>query len=401
MRRMAGAGAALAAAAALVVGAGGAGAARTPAHAAQWTVATVATGLDSPRGLVFASDGTLYVAEAGHGGDVCTSAGPLGEHCIGTSSQVTKVDPASGTLTPVVKGLFSRSVTLEGITGIDGVSAWGGKLLGAITSFPEQYDDWSCDGQPADCGAVLAAAKAQAGKLVRFTPGGTWTPVADVGVHDIGVMERFPGLAGPDVGPGPNSNPYGVLALPTGAWVADSGSDLLDWIPDSGDIDVAGVVPPPPPGGFPADGVPTCLALVDGNLYAGDLAGRVWTRPTRGGSLTPIEVPVNDASGKALLHHVTGCAADEDGNLYFVDMWGTPGPPIPAGPESAAGTGSVVELAHGGAASVLATGLDFPNGIAVAKDGSVYVSVGSTCTAQGTPFPYCAQGGKIVRLVSG
>jgi sugar lactone lactonase YvrE len=57
-----------------------------------------------------------------------------------------------------------------------------------------------------------------------------------------------------------------------------------------------------------------------------------------------------------------------------------------------------VEIAAGGTASVLARGLMFPNGIALARDGSLYVSVGSTCTAQGTPFPYCANGGGIVRL---
>jgi hypothetical protein len=40
----------------------------------------------------------------------------------------------------------------------------------------------------------------------------------------------------------------------------------------------------------------------------------------------------------------------------------------------------------------------FPNGIARADDGSLYVTVGSTCTAQGSPFPYCAAGGGVVRI---
>jgi hypothetical protein len=101
---------------------------------------------------------------------------------------------------------------------------------------------------------------------------------------------------------------------------------------------------------------------------------------------------------RRLLHHVTGCAADGQGDIFFVDMWGTPGPPIPAGPGSAAFTGSVVELAPDGTATVLVRGLNFPNGIAVARDGSLYVTVDSTCSAQGSPFPYCAAGGGIVRL---
>jgi sugar lactone lactonase YvrE len=49
---------------------------------------------------------------------------------------------------------------------------------------------------------------------------------------------------------------------------------------------------------------------------------------------------------------------------------------------------------------VIASGLNFPNGIAIARDGSLYLTVGSTCTAVGTPFPYCASGGGIVRIVA-
>jgi len=81
-------------------------------------------------------------------------------------------------------------------------------------------------------------------------------------------------------------------------------------------------------------------------------------------------------------------------------MWGTPGPPIPAGPMSVANTGSVVELRTDGSAEVVAAGLDFPNGIAIAKDGSLYVTTKSICTAQGTPLPSCGQGGQLVHLRS-
>ena len=137
------------------------------------------------------------------------------------------------------------------------------------------------------------------------------------------------------------------------------------------------------------------MTVTRGNLYAASLSGGLWKR---GGSFTPTNVPVTDASGKSLIHHVTGCASDKAGDIFLVDMWGTPGPPVPAGPASTAGTGSVVELSANGVASVLASSLDFPNGIAVAADGSLYVTVGSTCTATGTPFPYCANGGSIVRV---
>jgi len=357
-----------------------------------WKLTPVTTGLDSPRGLAFTADGNLLVAEAGHGGDVCVPS-PLGPHCTGLTSQISTVDTTSGTHTPLVTGLYSRSVQMEGITGIDGIAVNGGRTLGAITAYPQELSSLTCNGQPADCPQVLAAARAQAGQLIELTSGGSFKPVAGLGSHDFGWAASNPGFSKEP----PNSNPYGVFtSLSGGAYVADAGANLLVYVAPDGTITEDSALAPPAPGGFPADTVPTCVTVMRGNLYAGSLSGRLWKR---GGSFTPTEVPVTDASGKSLLHHVTGCVSDDKtGTIYLVDMWGTPGPPIPAGPQSAAGTGSVIALSAKGAATVLASGLDFPNGIARAKDGSLYVTVGSTCTAVGTPFPYCAKGGGIIRL---
>jgi hypothetical protein len=340
---------------------------------------------------VFAPNGTLYVAESGHGGDVCVPSGG-GPRCIGTSSQISKVDTTTGAHTPVVTGLYSRSVPMEGITGVDGLAASGGRLLGAMTLYPQELDGLTCAGQPTDCPDVLAAAKAQAGQLIQFTPGGTFRPLAGVGAHDLGWAAANPDYSTEP----PNANPYGVAGVHGGTFVADAGANTVVLVDPNGQIENVAAMKPPAPGGFPADTVPTCLTVMRGNLYIGSLSGHLFER---GGSFTPTEIPVADASGTPLIHHVTGCTSDpKTGSIYLVDMWGTPGPPIPAGPGSAAGTGSVVELKADGSASVLASGLDFPNGIALAKDGSLYVTVGSTCTAVGTPFPYCANGGGIVRL---
>lgn len=363
--------------------------AATAAHPAvrAWTVSTVATGLDSPRGLAVAPDGTLYAAESGHGGDVCSAAGD----CVGTTAAIAKIDPSSGTVTPVVTGLWSNA-SAEGITGVDGVSAGGGRLVAAMTLAPQMFAGFSCGAQsPADCQSVLDATKSQAGQLIQFTSGGTWKAIAGVGASDFDLTTQDPTLSAE----GPNANPYGVLALPGGTWVADAGANLLQWVLPNGQMNLSSRIAPPTPGGFPSDGVPTCLAELRGNVYAADLGGRLWKR---NGQFAPTQVPVVDASGKPLLHHVTGCVSDGLDHLYLVDMWGTPGPPIPAGPESVAGTGSVVEVTRTGGAQVIASGLDFPNGIALAKDGSLYVSTDSICTATGTPLPTCGKGGQIIRL---
>jgi hypothetical protein len=310
----------------------------------------------------------------------------VASHCIVTTSQISRVDTATGLHAPVVTGLYSRSVVGEGVTGADGVSAQGGRLVATMTSFPEELDGWSCSGQPADCATVLPAARAQAGALLSFTPGGAWKVDAGVGSSDLAWAAAHPGFSREAA----NANPYGVFAFPGGTFVTDAGANTLDFVKANGDVSVVSAFAPPAPGGFPADTVPTCVTVVGGHVYVGSLSGRLWTSD----GFVPTEVPLEPG----LLHHVTGCASDPQGDVFLVDMWGTPGPPVPAGPSSAAFTGSVVELARDGTSTVLARGLNFPNGIAVARDGTIYVTVNSTCSAQGSPFPYCGAGGGIVRL---
>jgi hypothetical protein len=373
--------------AALVIPLAAAGISRS--HA--WTVTAVAGGLDNPRGLLLTPEGTLLVAEAGHGGDSCIPSPPSGTFCIGLSSQISSVDTQTGQHTPVVTGLYSRSVTTEGITGVDGIAAQHGHLFGAVTSYPQELDGWNCAGQPSDCTSVLDAARAQAGQLISFTPSGSWKALASVGSSDYQwavdnnhAYSREPA----------NANPYGVFAVPAGEYVADAGANTLDFTAADDTSSIISAIAPPPPGGFPADTVPTCVTVLRGDLYAGSLSGHLWKRDD---SFTPTDVSVA-ANGMSLIHHVTGCVSDEStGAIYLVDMWTTPGPPIP---NVAANTGSVVELAADGTATVLAGGLNFPNGVTLAADGSLYVTVDSTCTATGSPLPYCAHGGQIDHITS-
>ena len=334
----------------------GAGAAVTP----------VASGLDNPRGIAFLPNGTLVVAEAGHGGDVCFGSGGT-LPCLGTSSQISAVDLLTGGHTPIVSGLFSVKEPEGGgsVLGTSGLSVQGGRLLAQLGENPVPLAGLSCTGLASDCPAVLATARAEAGQLLKVTPSGSWKALAGVGLFGYNFTAANPG--GDEFGHEIDSNPYGVLAMPSGTYVADAGANTLDWVGNNGDISVVHrFVVPNPPEPFPTDGVPTCIAQGAGGLIVGDLAGRIWS--VNGTNATLL-------SGQVAGRHITGCAADAAGNVYLVSMFSGlfPNP----------GTGSVVELAanSSGSVSTIASGLVFPNMIAIGPDGQLYVTVNSVCPA--------------------
>jgi hypothetical protein len=324
------------------------------------TVTPVTSGLDSPRGLAFLPNGSLTVAEAGHGGDVCFDG-----TCVGTSGRISTIDLASGAHAPFVTGLVSVLDPEGGAIGVDGLSTQGGRLLALMGANPAPLAGASCDGLAGDCPEVLAAARAQLGQLLKVNASGGWKAIAGVGAFDYQFTADNPG--GDTYGHEIDSNPYGVLALPSGTFVADAGSNTVDWVGNNGAISIVQRFPVPDPmEPFPTDAVPTCVAQGASGLVVADLAGRIWTQS---GGTWDIAADQNG-------DHYTGCAGDGNGNVYVVSMFHGlfPSPAV-------AMTGSVLKLAGDGTVTTVASGLLFPNGITVGPDGALYVSVGSICGA--------------------
>ena len=105
----------------------------------------------------------------------------------------------------------------------------------------------------------------------KATPSGSWKVVGGPGAVDYAWTLTHNQLS---TAP-PNANPYGLLSLPQGTFVADAGSNTLDFVGPNGSVQLLAGDPLPPPGGFPGDGVPTCVARAGGTTYVADLSGRV------------------------------------------------------------------------------------------------------------------------------
>jgi hypothetical protein len=357
-----------------------AAAAATPATPG--TPVLVASGFDSPRGVAF-FHGRLVVAEAGSGGRNCTVATPTDPVvvCFGRTGRISWANPG-GTPTPLVDNLFSVAEYHGPIgfvppdtLGPHGLSAQGGTLMAILGVYPQTFKNYTCPAGDQQCQADLAAAKKQAGALLAVKANGSYRKVAGVGAYDYEwtVRTNIPDQE-------QDANPYGVLAANGGVYVADAGSNTLDFVSKGGRISVVNYFPGRYPA-FPSDEVPSCVVRSGDSLWVGTLAGNLFQ--INGGSMTRVVNP--------LLKHVTGCAADREQNIYLVNMWTNPGLPTPR-------SGNIVQFnTETGASAAIAGGLNFPNMDTVGPDGNLYFSANSVCPAAGEP-PACPKVGQVWKL---
>ena len=330
----------------------------------------IADGLHNPRGLNFGPDGGLYVAEAGTGGPGPCADGPEGWRCYGPSGSISRIDLRDGTVTRVVTGLISladgdgnfatgiHDISYNGLGNGYATIGWAGDPAGRTVQF----------GQP---GADLA-------RIARINASGKWEMETD-----LGSFEAIENPNGDEI----DTNPYGVLSLPGRHIIADAGANDLLEINANGSISVLGTFPnrsvtAPEILGFPsgttlpADAVPTSVAMgPDGDLYIGQLVGfpfpvdeaNVYRVPASGGT------PVVAAGGFTAVVDVT---FGPDGSMYVLEM-ATNG--LLAGFIFNDWTGALFRIKPDGTRTEIAPGaLTAPGGIAVGKDGTVYVTNNST-----------------------
>jgi len=333
------------------------------------TVQTVASGLDNPRGLNFAPDGALYVAEAGRGGGGQCAPGPEGTRCYGTSGAITRIDLRNGQKRRVASELPSlASEAGDFAIGPHDITFLGLGSASITIGF---------SGDPRDRQFQFGAGGAGLAQLAGVSASGNWRLE-----NDLGLYESANNPAGDEI----DSNPYGMLQLPGKLIIADAGANDLIQVNANGSITTLAIFPDrledapdflglPPGTKIPMDAVPTNVSLgPDGYYYVGQLTG--FPFPAGGANVYRVApgggTPEVHAGGFSA---IVDTAFGPDGSLYVLQLarnglldgfifnnW----------------TGALIRVEPNGTRTELAAGqLIAPGGVAVGGDGNIYVTVNS------------------------
>ncbi len=332
------------------------------------TVEQIVTGLNSPRGVAVGGDGTVYVAQAGVGGDECVTLGEgedATEFCFGGSSSISMI--ADGAAVDVISGipsfLFSEG---EYIGAQDVIVEDDGTVIGVVGL------------------GMDPAARTQAGEVANGlgtvivgTGDGGWAEIVDVSAYEA--------ANNPDGGV-PDSNPFSAFSTGGGGVVSDSGANALLNVAEDNTITPLAVFPDtmvdapeflglPPGTQIPMQAVPTGTVVgPDGAYYVGQLTGfpfvqgaaKVWR-------VVPGEEPTVYAEG---FTNVIDLAFDADGNLFVLEI--TAGGLLNANPDDPSTfAGALYKVAPDGTVSeetAVSNHLVTPGGMAFGPDGTLYIS---------------------------
>jgi hypothetical protein len=371
------------------------------AHEHNQTITTVMTGLHNPRGIAFAPDGVLYVAESGCGGNTSDCAIPpdpmdpsapcvvipAARVCFGLTGSISQwsngIQERIATEFPSISAAFQRGANAIGPSDISPVQA--GAVYQLYTTIGLQTDP--AQRVLVDIGSLLAqlAHIPRSPILPHSQSRGTFT--ADWLITDIGNYEA---QQNPDTGFF-DTNPYGLLSLRGAHLVADAGGNALLRVDDSGAISTLAVFPSRAQGrrfnGVLIDAVPTSVVVgPDGAYYVSELTGAPFLD-----AAANIYRVVPD--GAAILNpdvYLSGFKSvididfDAQGNLYVLQFaTGATGNPVNSGVLRRVELFGCTTAPNDCPRKDVVTELNRPTSFAIRPDGAIYITNNGTSPTEG------------------
>jgi hypothetical protein len=305
-----------------------------------------ATGFEFPRGLTFAPNGDLYVAEAGAGGTASTTIGqcaqvipPVGPYHNGPTARISRVDRA-GNRTTFASGFASGINSLGDVLGVADVAFVGDKLFALASG-----------------GGCSHGTMAVPAGIAMVGKSGAWSIVAD-----LSAWQAAHPVAHPNAGDfEPDGSWYGMISA-QGSLVAvePNHGEVVRVNPRSGAITRLADI-----SATQGHIVPTVIAERRGAFYLSSLGTFPGTagsqkilRLSRSGQVSEV------ASGFTA---VLGLDFDSHGRLYVLETGEAGGFPAP-------GAGRVIRLDRKGNRVVIVDGLFLPTGLRIGPDKQLYIS---------------------------
>ncbi len=311
------------------------------------------------------SGGVVLVVEAGRGGQGPCITGAQGQtFCLGATGAITTVWGRHQKR--IVTGLPSLGTPNQS-------EVFGPHDIALTKAGPLVTIGLGTDPERR---AQLGPAGALIGQTIRLGPSGSGAFADLAGYEAANDPDQDQPATGPD------SNPYGLLPYSDGAVATDAGGNDLLRLDRHGRISTLAVFPttptPNPLGGpdIPMQFVPTTVATgPDRALYVGQLTG--FPFPVGGAKVwrvTPGDAPTVFAEG---FTNIIDIAFDELGRLLVLEISAN-------GLLSGDPTGALIRVEPDGSRTELArAGLVAPMSVAVAPDGTIYISNKGTVVGQG------------------